>query len=603
MKSTVKMVLAIALVVGCGSQREGFPDATLPNDLAPGKNGDFGDPAKPGAADPGANDSCEGAAGQKSYAGCDFVIPPMPYLMELSRPPCFALFLANNSTRAAKIKVSYGGQENTNQAAWARLPNGSPDPASWPPLPASGIPAKQVAVIYLSDDPTSTHITFGTKVACPGDTVVHEPNGAAPPWPHKSSKTFHVETTEPVTAYDVMPFGGAKSFIPSAELLLPTTAWGDNYVVAIPPLAIPTDTGAGPSESGWVQVVAKENDTKVTLLGTTDFEGPTAGEAVPKNSPVSVTLAAGSYIQWHSWRAAGVKEDMSGSIILANKPVAVFGGDTALRVATKDSEKYMPKPEFQQVARFCCVDSAHQQIPPVSGLGFDYVAAPYATRRTDMKEESILYRFVGVVDGTSLAFDPPVNGAPTSLARGEVVDLEASGAVRIKSQDKNHPFYLGQTMSYSTLVGGGTRPDGDPNMPVNANEGGPRTLGDPEFVNALPPAQFIKEYAFVTDPTYSTTSLVLTRVKEGGAFADVTVDCLGVVSGWKPIGQDYEWTRVDLVRGAKGNGTCQNGAHTATSAGRFGITVWGMDWWASYAYPAGGAVFKINDVQVPPMPK
>lgn len=611
---TIRRVLAaititLGIGLGCGSDpRSGFGDETTSGGVGGDGNGD-GDFGTPGATSggPTISDGCKDAAAQKSYAGCDFVITPVPYLMELTRPPCFALFLANNSTRPATVKVSYGGFPRTNVSDWAHLPNGKSDPKSWPSLPATGIPAKSIAVVYLSDDPTSTHVSMGTSVSCPSETVVHEPDGAAPPWPHrKDNKAFHVETSEPVTAYDVMPFGGAKSFVPSAELLLPTTAWGDNYVVAIPPMAIPSDAGGEPSESSWMQIVAKENDTKVTILAATDLEAPTMAEAVPKNTPTTLTIGKEGYIQWHAWRVAGVKADISGTIVSSNKPIAVIGGDTALKVVSKDSEKYLPtKPEMPQIARFCCVDSAHQQMMPISGLGADYVAAPYATRRTDMAEESLLYRLVGVVDSTQITYDPPVAGAPTSVARGEVFDFEAKGAVRIKSQDKNHPFYIGQTMSYSTMQGGSTRKDGDPTFPVNPNEAGPRTLGDPEYVNALPPAQFIKEYAFVTDPTYATTNLVITRAKQAGKFEDVTVDCLGVVGGWQAVGTsgDYEWTRVDLVRGGKSNGGCENGAHTAKSNGPFGITVWGMDWWASYAYPAGGSAFKINDVQVPAAPR
>jgi hypothetical protein len=41
------------------------------------------------------------------------------------------------------------------------------------------------------------------------------------------------------------------------------------------------------------------------------------------------------------------------------------------------------------------------------------------------------------------------------------------------------------------------------------------------------------------------------------------------------------------------------GAHAASSNEPFGIAVWGVDWWASYAYPAGGSVAKLNDVVVP----
>ena len=43
--------------------------------------------------------------------------------------------------------------------------------------------------------------------------------------------------------------------------------------------------------------------------------------------------------------------------------------------------------------------------------------------------------------------------------------------------------------------------------------------------------------------------------------------------------------------------------HTATSSGPFGLTVWGLDNFASYAYPAGGNVASINTVVVPPTPQ
>jgi hypothetical protein len=59
----------------------------------------------------------------------------------------------------------------------------------------------------------------------------------------------------------------------------------------------------------------------------------------------------------------------------------------------------------------------------------------------------------------------------------------------------------------------------------------------------------------------------------------------------------------DLVRGTVPVASCNTSRHEATSAGAFGITVWGTDWWASYGYPAGGNMGAINKVVVPPVPK
>jgi len=104
------------------------------------------------------------------------------------------------------------------------------------------------------------------------------------------------------------------------------------------------------------------------------------------------------------------------------------------------------------------------------------------------------------------------------------------------------------------------------------------------------------------DPTYATTNLVITRRQQGGAFHNVTVGCLGVVTGWEPVGQDgeVEVAHVDLIRGMPPVGQCTGSRHEAHSSGPFGITVWGTDWCASYAYPAGASVRAINSVTFGP---
>src|SRR5262249_4640242 len=129
-------------------------------------------------------------------------------------------------------------------------------------------------------------------------------------------------------------------------------------------------------------------------------------------------------------------------------------------------------------------------------------------------------------------------------------------------------------------------------------------LGDEEFVALEPPAQWLPKYVFFTDPTYTTTNLVVVRAKTATGFKDVDVDCAGSLAGWKPIGASgsYEITNLDLVRGAP-NGACTNGGHVAKSDGAFGLMVWGLDWYSSYAYPAGGNFAPINGVSVPTIPK
>jgi hypothetical protein len=205
------------------------------------------------------------------------------------------------------------------------------------------------------------------------------------------------------------------------------------------------------------------------------------------------------------------------------------------------------------------------------------------------------WRIVGVVDGTVLSYEPaPPPGAPTVINAQQLAEFYDPGPFVVRSQDAAHPFYMAGYMT------GGEPYDG---------------AGDPEFVNLVPPAQYLPRYTFFTDPTYPETNLVVVRARDtaSGRMPDVTLDCAGLLAGWVPVGSSgvYEMTRVDLSTGDfQGIGGCDNGVHTidASPAGaRFGVTVWGwgngITWapdngapdeanprftrWVSYGYPAG----------------
>jgi len=218
-------------------------------------------------------------------------------------------------------------------------------------------------------------------------------------------------------------------------------------------------------------------------------------------------------------------------------------------------------------------------------------------------DETPPWRVVGAVDGTQLTYEPAApSGAPGALNRGQVAEFKSAGPFVIKSQDDAHPFYVSAHMT----GGGDVTPMG---------------RGDPEFVNVVPPEQYLSSYTFFTDPTYPETNLVVVRKKSTTGFEDVSLDCAGTLGGWQPIdtADTYEYTRIDLVRhDFIQQGNCDNGRHQMTSAAPFGLTVWG---WGSaetggaynlpqaqgfytqavsYAYPAGASVQPINTVVVQP---
>ncbi len=507
--------------------------------------------------------ACQAAAASKGSIGCDYVVPT-PSFYAFIKPPCFAVFIANNWPSDVKLTVSRDGT-TYNVTQFGRIA-GPGAATTWAAVPSTGVPPGKVAVLFMSHDPASVN---GGPLTCPITPAIAVSGGSALPGSGSSAsvtgrgKAWHIVADAPITAYDILPYGGAKSYLPSAELLFPTTAWGTNYFGIVPL--------RGTQNPQWGQVVASEDGTQVKVLPSVNLPAGTNVAAAPQNVQATYTLNAGEYIQWQE------SNEMSGTVFQSTKPISFFGG-----------QGYDCYTSSTSTGGGC--DSAHQQIPQVSAFASEYAIAPYTTRRLDLQEESVRYRFVGAVAGTNLTYSPAVAGAPTTLGVGQVADFQATGPFVVKSQDINHPFYVAQIMT-GCFTTSGSRPPGG-------------CLGDEEYVNLVPPSQFLTKYVFFSDPTYPTTNLVFTRVKAGGSFKDVKLDCAGNLTGWKPLGTtgDYEYTNVDLIRGGTKNGTCDNGPHSAESANPFTIMVWGLDSASSYAYPAGGNVAPINTVIVPPTP-
>ncbi len=512
-------------------------------------------PPDKGCAAGGCIAACDAAAASRGSIGCDYAVAT-PTFQPALLPPCFAIFVANNWPKPVAITVERDGK-TYDVTSFGRIPeNGKPESA-WAPVPKAGLPEGQVAVLFISSDPASSH-PIGGPLTCPVPPALAQSTAVTGTG---RGKAWHIRTSFPVTAYDILPYGGAKSYLPSAELLFPTSAWGKNYVAALPP--------RGSAAPQWGQIVALEANTEVTVLPNVTLPAGAANDppAFPAKMPGKLTLGAFEYVQWQE------SNEMTGTVIQANKPVAFTGG-----------QGYQCYKSATSTGGGC--DSGHQMIPPVQALGSTYAVAPYATRRKNGQAESVPYRIVGIVDGTTLTFDPTIAGAPAKVDAGQFVDFESTTGFVVTTQDDAHPIAVGESMTGCSVEPGAT-------------------LGDEDYVNVLAPAQFLSKYVFFTDPTYGTTSLTFVRKKTAAGFQDVTLACLGTITGWKPVGTkgEYELANADIIREKVKNGSCDNGGHVAASKGPFGLTVWGLDYYASYGYPAGGNIAPINAVVVPAVPK
>ena len=516
-------------------------------------------------------DACTSAALSKGSMGCSFwMLPPDEPMRESGAGACYATMVTNTWDVPVNIKADWGTDplDISKSIYTVSRPSPNDDPV-YTPL-TGALPPGEVAVIFLSQSEEVAKpnpICPNCEYTCPRGVV---PAVMADPIKHGTTKTkaFHLTTDVPVSAYSIYPYGGAKSFIPSATVLLPVTSWDTGYIAVAA-----ADFGRSPRldlHKRTIQLVANEDDTKISMRPTVDIARGVGIEPALTGDLAEWTLSKGEVLQITQL------DSPSGSRIMTNKPVGMFGGSPCT---------FIPA-DFQ----YC--DTTQQQIPPFSQWGTSYALVPYHTRLRftggATAPEQVWWSFVGAVDGTTLTYHPAKpSGAPEKLAAGEVVTFRTDAIVTVASQDAAHPFHASVYMTGATY-GGGTPASGE-------------TLGDAEFVSLVPSEQFLDRYVFFTDHTFPETTLTIIRKRTASGFKPVTLECAGEITGWLPIGDsgEYEYTWVRLTSGyipqLVNDKTCGYGRHEASSDGPFGIYAWGIGPYASYGYAGGMGSRPINE--------
>jgi len=504
-------------------------------------------------------DACRSAELAKGSVGCSFyTLPPTERLY--GSDMCFAAIIANTWDLPVTVTAELGSEPlDISKSIYIAEKDGLNTVHERLEGP---IPPGAVALVFLSQGPGAD-----TDGWCPTGVV---PALTENPISRFSGYTraFRLKTDLPVSAYSIYPYGGAATFLPTATLLLPTSAWTTSYI------AIDGWPGAAAEQKPFLQIVAQDDDTEVRMrpvANIEDGEGLTGG-------------AAGQTQVWKLSRGQVLQltqlASLAGSPLESTKPIGLFGGTQCTTIPNAD-------------VGYC--DTLQQQIPPLAQWGSEYALVPYRSRLDDggddaiLANESVPYRLVGAADGTKLSYDPYTpSGAPETLSAGQVVTFMSSSFVTVKSQDNEHPFYASVFMTGSLY-------------------NGTQTVGDPDFVNIVPSDQFLDRYVFSTDHTYPDTYITLVRKKTSAGFMPVELDCAGEVTGWKALDSkgDYEYLFMRLTRwfapqtfGASSS-SCGYGRHEAKSTGPFSITVWGLGQTASYGYPGGMGLRPVNAVHAP----
>ena len=231
--------------------------------------------------------ACTSASDNKSTFGCDYYVVG-PDISFDGRGGCFAAFVVNTWTTPVGVNVEFEGAP-LDVSKFAYIPTGSGNSISYNPLTNGEIPPGEVAILFLNRFGANP---LGLNTNCPpGITPAITSKDTAP---HGTTfgSAFHIATSAPVVAYDIYPYGGGRSALTSATLLLPTSAWDTNYIAVDA-----YGTGFGPI-SPFIAIAAREDGTSVTIKPFANIVGNATIPGTMKGVPATYTINRGQVLQF-----------------------------------------------------------------------------------------------------------------------------------------------------------------------------------------------------------------------------------------------------------------------------------------------------------------
>jgi hypothetical protein len=389
-------------------------------------------------------------------------------------------------------------------------------------FPASTQPTDDVHLMISADTATSGRITNAAMgidrpfTVTPGElTVVRLPptieiqvNDGV------DTKGLHLSAQAPVTVHTL---SGRASVSTDGSMLLPTPMLGQHYRL------MSWGNGAGAS----LAVAAAHPDTTLTITPII------ASVERPAGVPFQVELQPG---QAYQLRAAS-SGDLSGTTVVADKPVAVFGSNACA---------FIPE------GGTC--DHIIEQMLPAESFGREFYSLPSPGRPA-----GDILRVFAHTDGTRVELD---GTEVATLAAGEHFQTLLAQPAQITTSAPASVARYSQACNI---------------------DGGNPCLGDPMMLTLLPTDQWVSRYTAAVplrlfDPTYLYTLLV---VAPAAAIGDVRVDGQAISpASFLPIGSSgYAGASVVVAPGM----------HRVTSPQPISVSVQGSGVAESYAFPAAAA--------------
>jgi hypothetical protein len=331
------------------------------------------------------------------------------------------------------------------------------------------------------------------------------------------TKGIHVTSSATVAVYGLnrIPYSS------DGYLGLPLGVIGKEYIVASYPNVFTEVSALNGTQFG---LVASEDDTTVTVIPSVTILGH------PKGEPYYLQLKKGQTYQLRHPQDATA--DLTGTELIADKPIAVFGGHQCANINSPGK-------------LFC--DHLVEQLLPVSAWSKVFYTVPLATR---ISGDS--FRVVAAEDATKLF----VNGVESAtIDRAQVHTLSLTSAARLNS-DK--PVYVSQFANSS-----------DFDNVKNA---------DP-FMVTVPPVRFYATNHLVCTGPGDFSAHFVNIVAPANVVGVLTLDGAAVAAGsFTAIGATgFSFARLTLTAGR----------HVLAATQPFATILYGFGSYESYAWPGG----------------
>lgn len=358
-----------------------------------------------------------------------------------------------------------------------------------------------------------------------------------------SDKSFRIKANGPITVHQFNPQNQSGVFSNDASLLLPANALGKEYIITgWPSLRDPGPRAPNKTNRAYMTIGAlMSGETKVTVTPKGNIVSGNGVSAISKGQTKTFTLQQGQVLNLTAKQQAG--NDLTGSLIKADKEIAVFSGHECATVPTD----------------VAACDHLEQQMFPVEVWGKEYVLSKFAPRGT----EDDIYRVVASQDNTTLSTNPPLGGVDgETLDKGEFHEFKLRGNIVLNS-DK--PVAVGQFMVGSQYPGVTKR------CKTRSSK-----IGDPAFLLNVPTDQFRNDYFVLTPDGYAEDYVNIIAKPN----ATIEVDGNPVSVQGKSVGNNASWKVYQVP--------VDKGVHQITaSKSKFGLYAYGYECDVSYAYPGG----------------